>query len=312
MEPSMPRSLLIFFALLNQFLLPSYAMENQEPWQLLELDIIAYHVYLDIEDIFSLEQSNTAWQKIIADDSFWKIVYRRLEGTNEKIEKDLDYRKNYAQLTISTVFTHSCVDHKFVANNNNPLKHRIKFHTINTPNSMTTPTYIHFLNKYFTYDYKVFCSCFSIQKYFSDIEKIFEIALDKDMLLIFPAGNDGVFLKRDEGGFDLLEKYPNILFVAACESNGHIREYSNYGELVEIAVRDSDNLRGTSYAAYRLGELVGTMRALRPDLSAVQIRSLIIHHADKTDTSRQKIPRGGILNDDALIKAVREFGYRGF
>lgn len=63
-----------------------------------------------------------------------------------------------------------------------------------------------------------------------------------------------------------MTKYPNLLFVAACESNGSLRGYSNHGDVVRIAMPMSSTRNGTTFAAYDVGKLAGTLRALRAEL----------------------------------------------
>ena len=97
--------------------------------------------------------------------------------------------------------------------------------------------------------------------------KITDLSLSKDVLMVFPAGNESITCASDTLGFDVHEAYPNVLWVAACLPEGTLEAWTNMGSLIDIAAPPLDGRRGTGISAFNVMKLVGQLRALRPEIN---------------------------------------------
>lgn len=170
-------------------------------------------------------------------------------------------------------------------------------------------------------------------------------ARSKDVLLVMASGNDGVNVDvrpifptcRDTKG----RRLENQIVVGASTSDGRVASFSNYGaENVDLLapgenVRSTapeggyDTAQGTSIAAPIVSGVAAVLRSFYPDLSAREIREILIRTvthfpADempvpgKSETSRMIQGRqvclgGGILNAQAAMKEaskISKFGER--
>ena len=170
-------------------------------------------------------------------------------------------------------------------------------------------------------------------------------ARSKDVLLVMASGNDGVNVDvrpifptcRDTKG----RRLENQIVVGASTPDGRVASFSNYGaENVDLLapgenVRSTapeggyDTAQGTSIAAPIVSGVAAVLRSFYPDLSAREIREILIRTvthfpADempvpgKSETSRMIQGRqvclgGGILNAQAAMKEaskISKFGER--
>lgn len=307
--------------LLRVFLLASLgsfnvkAMNNEDPWQLLMLDIIAAQADLEIEDYCHLAASNTKWHKVISSDDFWQVIYGRLKNDYCKIKKELSYKQNFKilffdQIRVSVHGLEGCpltFDCPWVKQS------RIKIQEIITqPEAMSEDHYGNFLSEALSENIKIYGSSWGFYTggpaMADSLKKVLDLSLSKDVLMVFPAGNDGIHCQSDALGFDLHEAYPNVLWVGACSAEGVLEHFSNFGPFIDIAAPSSHaGKKGTTLSALSVIQLVVPLRALRADLTAAEIRSLLIESSDRTEESKNKIPRGGILNCEAAITAVKRY-----
>lgn len=134
---------------------------------------------------------------------------------------------------------------------------------------------------------------------------LLDLAKEKDVLVVSPVHNIGqTFFLADMGGKDVHEIYPNIIFVTAHKKCLNIEHYAGVGDLVDIAALGQVpgiNFQGNTVAGFQVAELVSQMRSIRPDLTASEIRLLLLESAHKTAESQNKIPRGGILDAEAAF-----------
>ena len=96
----MIKSLLKFLALLPR-ISEIVAIEKAGPWNFLNLEIFATNADLDIDDYVHLAIGNSVMYSLIAQDSFWKIVYRKLKGDNDKLKPELNYAENYMKINFN-------------------------------------------------------------------------------------------------------------------------------------------------------------------------------------------------------------------
>lgn len=104
-------------------------------------------------------------------------------------------------------------------------------------------------------------------------------------LVVFAAGNDNREINADE-----LQALDAVLCVTATDSYGRYTNYTNFGASVDLAAPSATvsiapdegsttNFGGTSAAAPVVSGLAGWALSLRPDLSAQQLRALLLDSA---------------------------------
>ncbi|MCL1819487.1 MAG: S8 family serine peptidase [Oscillospiraceae bacterium] len=141
-----------------------------------------------------------------------------------------------------------------------------------------------------------------------------KLAIERyDGLFIDSAGNNGT-------DNDLYPSYPasydskNIISVAAVGFNNHLAPFSNYGAVsVDIAAPGINILSttlngtygyksGTSMAAPHVTGAAALLKGYRPDLTAMDIKDIILHSADRHRCLHGKISTSGILNVNKMIR----------
>jgi subtilisin family serine protease len=104
-------------------------------------------------------------------------------------------------------------------------------------------------------------------------------------VVVFAAGNDNRELLDDE-----MEALPTVLCVSATDTYGNASNYTNYGGPVDVAAPSATvsigpddtevtNFGGTSAAAPVVSGLAGWILSVKPDMSAEEVRELIVETA---------------------------------
>jgi len=134
-------------------------------------------------------------------------------------------------------------------------------------------------------------------------------------LFIASAGNLGA-------DNDLLPDYPasfdndNIISVAAINPYDSLAPFSNYGaKSVDIAAPGTDifslslkgeysGQSGTSMATPHVSGAAALLKSYKPDLTALDIKNIILSSADKYPNLDGKVLSGGVLNVSAMFEMV--------
>jgi hypothetical protein len=118
---------------------------------------------------------------------------------------------------------------------------------------------------------------------------------------------------------DIHNIFPNMILVTAYYKSRktHARKIGKYwqkGEDIDIAAPYwvGADTYGEPSQHYNDGllhvvALAATMRAIRPELKAPDIRAIMIKAADRTLISKRKIPNGGFINFEAAISALEKW-----
>ncbi len=153
---------------------------------------------------------------------------------------------------------------------------------------------------------------------------IFKLSHELDILIIgyiwrfiSSAGRDNTcyyFPKKD-----IHEIFPNMILVTAYYKGRmtHERKIGKYwkkGEDIDIAApywvgtdRYGQPNQHYNDGVLHVVALAATMRAIRPELRASDIRAIMVKAADRTLISKRKIPNGGFINFKAAISALEKW-----
>jgi|GEM_PF-6570901 len=155
---------------------------------------------------------------------------------------------------------------------------------------------------------KVICATISLYAGENVIDNhvadIFERAKKDDVLLVLPVNNNPIFLPSNALGYDIHERYPNILWVTAAADSAHLVFFAGFGGLVDLAALGSE---GSCFSVINMEHVLGNFRSVRRDLSAAQIRTILLKTADQTKETKAKHLTGGFFNPDKALDAIVNF-----
>jgi type VII secretion-associated serine protease mycosin len=125
----------------------------------------------------------------------------------------------------------------------------------------------------------------------AELDAAVQYALDKDVVLVAAAGNEGATQQRNEPAYPAA--YPGVIAVAGIDENGAHVQTSTPGDYVDIAAPGKNIVgpaangggfvsapEGTSFAAAYVTGVVALVRAYRPDLNGRQVVDRVLRTAD--------------------------------
>lgn len=139
------------------------------------------------------------------------------------------------------------------------------------------------------------------------LEDVIREAGEEGITVIAAAGNSSVDTDRDPhypSSYDL----PNVISVAATDSNDQLANFSNYGKnSVDVAAPgveivstwmgdDFRNASGTSMATPVVSGVAGLIIATEPDISAADLRARLLASVDILPALKGKVASGGRIN----------------
>ncbi len=154
---------------------------------------------------------------------------------------------------------------------------------------------------------RVISASWGSTQYSKALEDVIRAAGEEGVLFIAAAGNDGT--NNDNrphypSNYDL----PNVISVAATDSNDALTSFSNYGiKTVHIAAPGREILStwlndqyreasGTSMATPYVSGVAALILANEPTLSVEKLRERLLKSVDKCDALKDKVQSGGRLN----------------
>jgi subtilisin family serine protease len=148
--------------------------------------------------------------------------------------------------------------------------------------------------------------------YDKDLHDLLKYALEKDVLVVVAAGNDG---EKNDGAdiFPANHRMPNMLTVGASTAENTWRKASNYSSsLVHLAAPGQkvwgpwNDMKwysgsGTSFSAPIAAGVAGLVRSANPALTAPQVRDILIKTVRKVSGFESKCAAGGIIDAAAAV-----------
>lgn len=129
------------------------------------------------------------------------------------------------------------------------------------------------------------------------------------------ADNDGTFT-----AFPASYNIPGVISVSASDNQDQMANFSNYGaRTVDIAAPGVNVLTtdagggytyisGTSFAAPTIAGIVGLIKSVKPNASAVEIREALINSADQLPAFQGRNRAGGRVNAARAIQIIQTAG----
>jgi subtilase family protein len=299
----MHKKLCCFFLAFLLFSMHANAMEQASPN--FNDDIFVTMVisnFSSMEEIYSLRLVSRAWYKFLLSDVIWKHIYSKKRHTEEKIIKEKTYKQNcFIPVFISHVTSAVKRDYPYIS--------AIAFKEFISNDAPYWEECSNILMEAFNLYPQVYCSCYTLyrgqNKMNECVVNALNIAKERDILVILPAGNDAEFCSTKATGIDLHEEYPNVMWVTSCTAEKTFNEFSNVGGLVDVAVEGTTG----AISVLSFSKSAIDLRKLRPCLTAPQIRRLILKTAVRTEESKEGQLQGGFFDFDAAKKAVLEFDF---
>ena len=143
-----------------------------------------------------------------------------------------------------------------------------------------------------------------------------QAAAESGMVFAAAAGNDGVNLDEELFTVPASLNLPNVISVAAIDPNGEFAGFSNTGfhhtdiAAPGVAIKSTipgnqyDFYNGTSMATPHVAGVAALMKAEAPQISAADIKSIIINTADTRSQQAGLVRSNGILNARKALEAL--------
>ncbi len=141
---------------------------------------------------------------------------------------------------------------------------------------------------------------------------------DADILLVAATANGNGSNMNNVQDFPANIDMPNVLTVASMDKrNDKLARYSSHGDkVVEMAAvgedvlstvpgGDWEKMSGTSMATPRVAATAALMFAENPDLTAAQVRDMLVNTVEKDPDLVGKVSTGGKLDIEAAVAAAR-------
>lgn len=155
-------------------------------------------------------------------------------------------------------------------------------------------------------------------------EELYLTMLKSPMLFVCSSGNN------DDGGVNIDKKptypasfsLPNLISVAAIDSDKQFASYSNYGKnSVEIAApgtRIYSTLVGNSYGRFTgtsmatpfVSGVAAILNSISPNFYASELKNLIINSASPLDALSKKVSTGGILDATSAVLLAKDTAHK--
>ncbi|MBO9202817.1 MULTISPECIES: S8 family peptidase [Niastella] len=151
------------------------------------------------------------------------------------------------------------------------------------------------------------------------VDNAVKYAMEKDVLIVHAAGNDGKNLDSNDNYpcrnyADISGKADAWIEVGASDQSGNAANFSNYGkETVDVFApgvhiyscvpgNKYEFEDGTSMAAPVVTGLAALLRGYYPNLTAIQVKDIIMKSVLKRDIFEKKCLSGGIVNGYGAFK----------
>lgn len=144
-------------------------------------------------------------------------------------------------------------------------------------------------------------------EYSRALEEAVQEAASRDVLFVAAAGNDSSD-NDTTPMYPASYRLPNVISVAASDSSDNLADFSNFGANTVDLAAPGDVIystvpanryfvmSGTSMACPLVAGAAALIKSIKPDLSSVQIKNLLVSSVDKISVFEGKVSSGGRLN----------------
>jgi hypothetical protein len=298
----------------------AHIAKNLDPCGFLPNEIIIHIMsYGSIEDLFHFGQVSKRWKALADSDDLWQKWWQQVRRPQDKINEGMSLKQLYRAFNQRSITI--CHNHALNENQNEqPMENEfcrsnMQIITNKIANNLTTNEFLELFEKQLA-DFadfpEVILSDYSLlnaneNNDIKSFTSILQIAAEHDILLVFPAGNQGLNISNDELK-DFNSTYQNVCIVGYADKNNQISPFSCYGYPVNLAVHGIlNNASGTAASAFLAARVFFLMRSERPDLKAADIIKIVLDTANRNEETKIKIPNGGILNCENAFSALKNY-----
>ncbi len=134
------------------------------------------------------------------------------------------------------------------------------------------------------------------------------------------AGNDSLDNDSNFRAYPASYNIPGVISVAATDNNDGLANFSNFGaQTVDVAAPGVNILMaatggtytiasGTSFSGPLVAGIVGLIKSVKPNASAVEIREALINSSDPLPALQGKVRSGGRVNAAAALRTITTAG----
>ena len=159
---------------------------------------------------------------------------------------------------------------------------------------------------------------YALEVFNQPLREAIALAQEADHLFVASAGNSGYFTDDKYSAHPAGMTLPNILSVAATDRKDQLADFSNFGpietDLAAPGVEIFSTLPNNEYAAYdgtsmaspHVSGVAALLLSLQPDLSALELKTLLMQTVDGIAALQNQVASNGRLNAASALSRLTE------